>query len=104
MIARRWQCTASYENVPHYIEHFQQSVLPELNQLKGFREAYILRRNLDAGVELTVMTFWETMDAIRSFAGEKVENAVVEPAAQAVLQTFDTTVTHYEVVLNTGRR
>ena len=87
-----------------YVEHFQHSVLPELNQLQGFREAYILRRNQDDGVEITVITLWESMDAIRSFAGDNVETAVVAPAAQAILLRFDTTVTHFEVVVNAGRK
>jgi heme-degrading monooxygenase HmoA len=82
------------------MKHFQESVYPELRQLDGFREAYILRHKLDDGVELTVLTLWESMDAIRSFAGENVETAVVAPAAQAVLDSFDTTVTHDIVVLH----
>jgi heme-degrading monooxygenase HmoA len=104
LIARQWRCSASSEKVSDYVEHFQHSVLPELNQLQGFREAYILRRNQDDGVEITVITLWESMDAIRIFAGDNVETAVVEPAAQAVLRTFDMTVTHFEVVVNAGRK
>lgn len=103
MIARTWKCMASSENVEKYVEHFEQSVFPELNHLSGFQEAYILRHDLGDVVELTVMTLWESMDAIRSFAGANVENAVVEPAAQAVLRSFDEMVTHYEVVLNSKR-
>jgi len=43
------------------------------------------------------------MDAIRAFAGDDVENAVVEPEAVAALTTFDRTVQHYEVVQETTR-
>lgn len=46
MIARVWRCTAWTENVAHYLEHFEQSVLPELRTLAGFSEARILRRDL----------------------------------------------------------
>jgi heme-degrading monooxygenase HmoA len=100
MIARTWRCVASSENVSHYVEHFEHSVFPELRSLKGFSEAFILCRPLNDDVELTVMTLWESMDAIRSFAGENAEMAVVAPAAQAVLTSFDDTVTHYDVILN----
>jgi heme-degrading monooxygenase HmoA len=103
MIARVWRCIATNENVPHYVEHFEKSVFPALKQLNGFKEAYILRRNVDDGVEITVMTLWESMDAIRSFAGEALDNAVVEPEAQAVLKSFDKTVMHHEVSLNIGK-
>lgn len=81
-------------------EHFQNSVLPELRQIPGYKGAYILQRQLDDGVELTVQTQWESMDAMRAFAGENVEITVVAPTAQAVLSTFDPTVTHFEIILS----
>lgn len=103
MIARIWRCIATADNVPRYIEHFEGAVLEELNALAGFETATILRREVETGVELTVMTFWASMDAIRRFAGEDAERAVVAPQAQAVLRSFDTTVTHYEVALTVER-
>lgn len=101
MIARLWHGIALSENVPAYMQHFNASVLPELREISGFQEAYVMQRPVDDAIELTVVTLWESMDAIRSFAGDNPETAVVEPAAQAVLQTYDTRVTHYEVVLHT---
>ncbi|HEX2618833.1 MAG TPA: hypothetical protein VHL11_01765 [Phototrophicaceae bacterium] len=103
MIIRSWRCIASGENVVKYMAHFQYSVLPELRQLAGFQRGYILQKPAGDGVELTVLTFWESMDAIRGFAGDDVERAVVEPAAQAVLRSFDSRVTHYEVILDTDQ-
>jgi hypothetical protein len=49
-------------------------------------------------VEFLVLTLWESMEAIRGFAGEQPEVAVVEPEARAALVRFDSTVTHYEVL------
>jgi heme-degrading monooxygenase HmoA len=102
MIAREWRCIAWSENVARYLAHFEESVLPELRELEGFQEARILRRSIDDSVEITVITFWDSMDAIRRFAGTQVDQAVVEPNAQAVLKSFDTTVIHYDVLLKTG--
>jgi hypothetical protein len=48
--------------------------------------------------EFLVITFWESMGAIRRFAGEDPERAVVEPEARAVLAEFDDVVLHYEVM------
>ena len=45
-----------------------------------------------------VQTLWDSMDAIRTFAGPHPERAVVEPAAAAVLLRFDKPVDHYEVL------
>ncbi len=99
MIARIWKCIATTENVPHYVDHFNHSVFPELKQLNGFHDAYVLKRPVEDAFELTVMTLWESLDAIRAFAGDTLETAVVEPAAQAVLRSFDKTVTHHEVLV-----
>jgi heme-degrading monooxygenase HmoA len=100
MIARVWRGIAVPEKAKNYIEHLQQTVLPELYQIDGFRGAYVLRRELNKGVEFTVQTLWESMDAIRKFAGENVEAAVVAPAAQPLFREFDSTVVHYQIVLH----
>ena len=103
MIARVWRGIAVPEKAKNYIEHLQQTVLPELYQIDGFRGAYVLRRELNKGVEFTVQTLWESMDAIRKFAGENVEAAVVAPAARPLFREFDSTATHYEIVLRSER-
>lgn len=100
MIARIWRCTVHRENLPKYLEHFQQSAYADVKKLKGFKKVKILKRDVDDSVELTVISFWESLEAIRSFAGENIEMAVVDPASRAILLTFETTVTHHEVVLN----
>lgn len=100
MIARMWRGIAVPEKAKNYIEHLQRTVLPELYQIKGFKGAYVLRRELNEGVEFTVQTLWESMDAIRKFAGENVEAAVVAPAALPLFRQFDSTVTHYQIVLH----
>jgi len=102
MIARVWKCIATSNHVADYIAHFEHSVSAELNQIDGYVGAYILRRNVTDNVELTVTTLWESMDVIRKFAGDNVERAVVALRAQQVLETFDSTVTHYEVILKEG--
>ena len=103
MIGRLWRGSAAREKANDYMEHLERSILPELGQIAGYRGVYLLQRNLDDGVEFTVLTFWESMDAIRQFAGEEAETAVVAPAAQALLRAFDSTVTHYEVVLQSNQ-
>lgn len=99
MIARVWKGIALTEKANDYLEHLQRFVFPELTQIEGFRGAYVLRRELGDAVEFTVQTFWESMEAIRKFAGENVEAAVVAPAAQPLFREYDTMVIHYEIVL-----
>jgi heme-degrading monooxygenase HmoA len=99
MIARVWRGIAMPETVHDYLQHLQDTVFPELSSINGYRGASVLRRDSDAGVEFTVQTLWESLDAIRQFAGDQVETAVVAPAAQSLFRSYDRTVTHYEVVL-----
>jgi hypothetical protein len=55
----------------------------------------------DAGlIELTTHTLWESLDAIRAFAGDDLITAVVEPEALAMLDESDTTVVHRTVLVD----
>jgi len=99
MIARVWRGIAWPDKANDYIEHLRRVVFPDLHQIAGFREAFVLRRYMTDRVEFTVQTIWESQDAIRKFAGENVETAVVAPAAKPLFREFDSFVTHYEIVL-----
>jgi heme-degrading monooxygenase HmoA len=57
-----------------------------------------MRREVGGSVEIRVLTLWASLDAIRAFAGADLTTAVVEPAAEAVLTSYDITVDLYEVI------
>ena len=103
MIVRMWRGRAALSNPLAYSGHFRRRVLPELERIEGFLGASLLRRDGGDAVEFLVLTRWASMDAIRAFAGDDVEKAVVEPEAVAALAAFDHTVQHYEVVQETTR-
>ena len=98
MIVRAWRGYASLAASDAYSRHLLGTVRPKLERLTGFRGLYLLSRRLPSEVEYEVLTLWDSMDAIRAFAGDRVERAVVEPEAAAVLTRFDQEVRHYEVV------
>jgi heme-degrading monooxygenase HmoA len=98
MVARVWKAEALPAKVEAYARHLREAVLPVLGSIPGHRGAWLLKRDEGDRTELVVLTLWESMDAIRAFAGESPERAVVEPEAQAVLEAFDATVRHFEVV------
>ncbi len=100
MIARMWKGSALPERADDYVNHLETSVLPELRQIDGFQGVYLLRQDSADNVEFVVLTLWESMDAIRKFAGENAELAVVAPAAQPLFREYDSMVRHFEVVLN----
>jgi heme-degrading monooxygenase HmoA len=98
MIARLWRGVApDMANAQAYLRHFKATVLPTLATIDGYRDARVLRREDRGRVELVVMTLWDSMAAIRRFAGTDPERAVVEPEARAVLAEYDDFVRHYEV-------
>jgi heme-degrading monooxygenase HmoA len=98
MVIREWRGRASPSKAEAYPKHFHDKVVPELRQVPGFVGAQLSRRQLDDKIEFLVLTRWQSMDAIRAFAGTDVEKAVVEPGAVAALVEFDTTVRHYEAL------
>ena len=100
MIARMWRGSAIRERADDYVKHLERSVVPELQQIDGFRGVYLLQQDSSDGVEFVVMTLWESMEAIRKFAGENPEVAVVAPAAQALFREYDAEVKHFEIALN----
>jgi heme-degrading monooxygenase HmoA len=98
MIVRIWRALAPKDRPDDYKRHFDGHVLPELRELEGFLGATLLRSDVEAGFDILVITRWESVDAIKSFAGENYETAVVEPGAVAALASFDRHVTHYQVL------
>jgi mannose-6-phosphate isomerase-like protein (cupin superfamily) len=98
MIARRWTAVAEgSEQADAYDEHFERTVRPNLESTDGFLGATVERVEADGAIEIVVVTRWESMDAVKAFAGEDIDLAVVEPEARAVLSQFDSRVRHIEL-------
>jgi heme-degrading monooxygenase HmoA len=98
MIARIWRGIAdSPVDADAYERHVTEKVLPSLAAIRGHRGARVLRRSERTRTEFLLITFWDSMEPIREFAGEAVDSAVVEPEARAVLAEYDDFVRHYEI-------
>lgn len=102
MIERHWKGIARKERANEYIAHLRDDTFEEIEKIKGFISASILRRDLSEGVEFLVITKWETLEAIKQFAGDEVEAAVVPKLVQDIMLKFDKNVRHYEVNFTTG--
>lgn len=63
----------------------------------GYRGIQLLRRSLEGEVEFITVMWFDSLDAVREFAGEDYEAAVVPPKARQVLAHFDARSQHYEV-------
>lgn len=99
MIARIWHGRALPARAHEYTRHFTDAVVPALKQLAGHRGAWLLMRDVGGNTELLALTLWESLDAIKAFAGDDVNAAIVEPEGRAVLSDFDDFARHYEVVV-----
>ena len=99
MITRNWTGVVKAERTNDYLAHLQNDTFKKLQSIKGFVNASILQRVVTDGIEFLVVTYWETMDAIREFAGEAADIAVVPPLVQEMMVRYDPVVRHYEEVL-----
>jgi heme-degrading monooxygenase HmoA len=99
MIARIWSGRTAAGNAGAYVAHLRDQTFPQLSSIPGHRGGYVLRRSRGDIVEFTVLTLWESLDAIQRFAGEDdPEVAVVPPAAAALLSSYDARAAHWEIV------
>jgi heme-degrading monooxygenase HmoA len=98
MILREWRGRASPDNTEAYLKHFRTNVVSELRDVPGFLGAHLSSRQHGGLVEFLVLTRWESLDAIRAFAGDDITRAVVEPGAVAALVEYDSRVQHYDVL------
>ena len=97
MIVRMWHGRAKAANADAY-EHFVTTrVFAKLPAIEGHRGAYLLKRPVGDEVEFIVVTLWDSIAAIRTFAGDAIDRAVVEPEARAILSSFDDVVRHFEL-------
>jgi heme-degrading monooxygenase HmoA len=99
VVGRLWKGWTTPENARAYVDHLQHATLPSLRRIDGHEGAFVLRREEEGEVEFVVLTLWRSLDAVRTFAGERYETAVVPPDAQRVLERYDDRVSHYDVAV-----
>lgn len=105
MIARLWHGWTTPENADAYERLLRNEVFPgiEARGVAGYRGIELLRRPLEAGeVEFVTVMWFDSIEAVRAFAGEDHDTAYVPPAARAVLSRFDARSAHYEVRVRRG--
>jgi len=100
VIARVWSAQATPAGARAYAGHLRTHVLPAVRNVEGYAGAALLERDVSGAVEIVVITWWRSLDAIRGFAGADLEDAVVADDAAAVLTGFDLRVRHYNMVVD----
>jgi heme-degrading monooxygenase HmoA len=97
MIARLWHGWTRTGDAASYEHLLRTRVLPGIHRVPGHRGAWLLRRDGSDEVEFATITLWDSMDAVRAFAGPDQAAAVVPPEARALLLRFDDRSVHYEI-------
>jgi heme-degrading monooxygenase HmoA len=97
MIARLWHGRTLATQADAYLDFLYRSGLADYKATPGNRGAWVLRRIKGEVCHFVTLSFWESRDSIRAFAGDDIEVARYYPEDQGFLLEFEPTVTHYEV-------
>jgi hypothetical protein len=100
MICRIWHGWTTPENAAAYERLLRTEVFAGIARraIAGYRGIQLLRRDLATEVEFVTVMWFDSLAAVRAFAGEDHEAAVVPPAARALLSRFDERSAHYSVL------
>jgi len=97
MVARHWRGWTELAKANAYEALLRDKVLPGLRGIEGYRGGYVLRSDGVAETEFVVVNFFDSLDAVKAFAGPDYGTAVFEPEARALLSRIETVANHYEV-------
>ena len=96
-IIRVWYGLAEKKYANDYCEHVKNDIFPLFSKMQGNLGAKVLRRDVAEGVEFAVITAWESMEAIKQFAKDDLDKAVVAEVAQPYFIKYDKHVSHFTV-------
>jgi hypothetical protein len=102
MIARHWRGWTKAQNADAYETLLKIQVLPDLAKIAGYRGGYVLRANMPDEVEFVVINLFDSVEAVRAFAGPDYSIPVFEPEARMLLSRIETVAQHYEVRASTA--
>ena len=99
MISRIWHGYTTRANADAYQDLLEREIFVGIGerQIRGYNGIQLLRRNVGDEVEFVTIMWFDSIDAVREFAGEDFEQCVVPPSARAILSRFDERSQHYEV-------
>lgn len=99
MIGRIWHGWTKPENADKYEQLLKGEIFPAIGAKKvaGYRGIQLFRRPLDNEIEFITIMWFDSLVAVRAFAGEDYEVAVVPPKARVLLSRFDARSQHYEI-------
>jgi hypothetical protein len=101
MIARHWRGWTKTENAAAYEALLREKVLPDLKGIEGYRGGHVLRLDGPTESEFVVINFFDSIDAVRRFAGPDYAVPVFEPEARELLSRVEPVALHYDLSAST---
>ena len=98
MIWRIWHGKTNAENADAYEQMLRSHILPGIERIDGYRGAHLLRKAIEGGAEFVTITMFDSLNAVKAFAGDDFEAAVVLPEARKLLFSFDGRSEHYDLI------
>jgi heme-degrading monooxygenase HmoA len=98
MITRVWKGRTSAEKATEYGEFLKRMAYPDYGDVEGNRGWVLLRRPTPNGVEFMFVSFWESEDAVRRYAGSDAEKPKYYPEDRAALLELPDRAENYEVL------
>jgi len=96
MITRLWRGWTTVDNADAYQRFLLDELFPAMREIPGFRSADVLRRVDGDEVAFVTLTRFESLAAIRAFAGDDYETPVLEPQALALLKRYEQRALHFD--------
>jgi heme-degrading monooxygenase HmoA len=97
MIARVWSGAVRTTDADAYAAYIQGTGFAEYGRTPGNRGAWLLRRDDKGTTEFIALSLWDSFEAIRAFAGEDIEAAVLYPEDERYLIGGESRTAHYDV-------
>lgn len=99
MIARNWHGRVPAAHADAYFAYLQRTGIPDYQRTPGNRGVYVFRRIEGGEAHFLLTSLWDSLEAIRGFAGDDVERAHYYPEDTTYLLELEPKVTHYEVLV-----
>jgi heme-degrading monooxygenase HmoA len=98
LIARAWHGVVPAERGEAYAAYLRKTGVAECRATPGNRGVQVFRRTVGSETHFLFISLWESLEAIRRFAGDELERARYYPEDRDYLLELEPTVAHYEVL------
>jgi heme-degrading monooxygenase HmoA len=103
MIARIWHGVTEAKKSEEYLDYLEETGVPDYWATQGSRGVYVLCRTVGDRAHFLTLSFWDSIDDVKRFAGPDPDRAKYYPADEQFLLDFEPTVEHYEVAVGPER-